>query len=177
MTWSNGILKLIESCCGGSARDLNNCGGVIGDECDVQGRYHAFYWTPKRGAQAMAAADGFSSAVAINDHGHAIVQTSTVAFIYSSGKLEALQLDPRYPSHPRSINDCDEIVGSFGPYADKDRAFRWDRTRGFRDLSEMIPPDSGWHLQSATALNDGGEIVGSGNHGDTDTGFLLVPSR
>jgi hypothetical protein len=89
-----------------------------------------------------------------------------------------LDLSSRYPSQPRAINNCDVIVGSFGPFADAERAFIWDKSRGFRDLNTGIASDSGWTLESANSINDHGEIVGRGDYkGQDDTGFLLIPER
>ena len=49
---------------------------------------------------------------------------------------------------------------------------------GDRDLNSYVAPDSGWTLESATSINDHGEIVGRGDYkGQDDTGFLLIPER
>jgi len=48
-------------------------------------------------------------------------------------------------------------------------------------MNSLIPSDSGWTLESATAINDRGEIVGRGDFHraaqghDDDRGFLLIP--
>jgi hypothetical protein len=86
-----------------------------------------------------------------------------------------LELSSQYPSQPRAINNCDVIVGSFGPFADSKRAFIWDKSGGFRDLNTRIASDSGRTLESANSINDHGEIVGRGDYkGQDDTGFLLI---
>jgi hypothetical protein len=70
------------------------------------------------------------------------------------------------------------LVGSFGPFADSERAFIWDKSGGFRDSNTRIASDSGWTLESATSINDHGEIVGRGDYkGQDNTGFLLIPQR
>ena len=43
------------------------------------------------------------------------------------------------------------------------------------DLNLLIPPDSGWILQSAAGINDAGQIVGNGLFGSEQTAFLLTP--
>jgi probable HAF family extracellular repeat protein len=43
------------------------------------------------------------------------------------------------------------------------------------DLNKLIPAGSGWVLQSATGLNDAGEIVGYGTYKGQLRGFLLTP--
>ena len=38
-----------------------------------------------------------------------------------------------------------------------------------------LPPDSGWVLMDATAVNDAGQIVGYGSFNGQIRGFLLDP--
>ena len=45
-------------------------------------------------------------------------------------------------------------------------------------MNSYVAPDSGWTLESATSINDHGEIAGRGDYkGQDDTGFLLIPKR
>jgi hypothetical protein len=101
-----------------------------------------------------------SSAIAINAHGHAVVRAFSEIFLYASGSLTHLDLSSQYPSQPHAINNCDVIGRSFGLFADAERAFIWDKSRGFRNLNTRIASDSGWTLESANSINDHGEIVG-----------------
>jgi hypothetical protein len=45
------------------------------------------------------------------------------------------------------------------------------------DLNDLVPPDSGWELWGAIAINDAGQIVGSGmrNGVEHQRAFLLTP--
>jgi probable HAF family extracellular repeat protein len=43
----------------------------------------------------------------------------------------------------------------------------------FLDLNSLLPPNSGWTLNGATAINDSGEIVGTGSHDGQARAFLL----
>ena len=176
--WIGTTIRSLGGCCGGSAKSVNNDGEVIGDVYDENGRYQAFLWTASRGLQPIGPPDRYSSAIAINAQGHVVVQAFSEVFLYAGGSLTHLDLSSRYPSQPRAINNCDVIVGSFGPFADAERAFIWDKSRGFRDLNTRIASDSGWTLESANSINDHGEIVGRGDYkGQDDTGFLLIPER
>jgi hypothetical protein len=176
VSWTNNVVRSLGGCCGGSAKSVNKNGEIVGDVYDASGRYQAFFWTPSRGLHPIGPADRYSSAIALNDQGHAVVQAFSEVFIYANEKLAPIKLSPQYPSQPRAMNNCDVVVGSFGPFADAERAFVWDRSRGFRDLNDVIAPASGWKLESAASINDRGEIVGRGDFkGDDDTGFLLVP--
>jgi hypothetical protein len=44
------------------------------------------------------------------------------------------------------------------------------------DLNNLIPPGSGWELVEATAINDAGQIAGSGRLGGKMRAFLLTPN-
>jgi uncharacterized membrane protein len=178
VSWTGNAIRSLGGCCGGSAKGVNKNGEAIGDVYDGNGRYQAFLWTVKSGLQAIGPSDRYSSAIAINAQGHVVVHAFSDVFLYAGGSLNRLDLSSRYPSQPRAINNCDVIVGSFGPFADAERAFIWDKSRGFRDLNAQIASDSGWKLESATSINDHGEIVGRGDYkGQDDTGFLLIPEH
>ncbi len=167
-------------CCGGTATTLNNHGQVAGQIYDDQGRYAAFLWDQAHGLQRIGPPNTFSSAVKINDSRHVVIQEFTRhgVFLYADGKLGILDLSPKFPSRPRAMNNCDAIVGSFGPFADIERAFVWDAARGFRDLNDLIPANSGWKLEAATGINNNGEIVGWGDYKHEDNaGFLLIPEN
>src|SRR5262249_34939074 len=69
------------------------------------------------------------------------------------------------------INASDQVVG----YSGQD-AFVYDTNRGMVDLNALIDPLSGWHLDNATAINDAGQIVGTGINSDGLThAILLMP--
>lgn len=178
VSWNKNTMRSLGDCCGGSAKGINKNGDVIGDVYDENGRYQAFLWNAHRGIQRIGPLDRYSSAIAITAQGHVVVQAFSEVFLLAGGNLVRLELSSRYPSQPRAINNCDVIVGSFGPFADAERAFIWEKTRSFRDLNTHIASDSGWKLESATSINDHGEIVGRGDYkGQDDTGFLLIPER
>jgi len=178
VSWSKKTLQALGGCCGGAAKGVNNRGDVIGDVYDEAGRYHAFLRNANRGMQTIGPPDRYSSAIALNQHGHVVLTAFPDVFLYSGGSLARLELSPQYPSQPRAINDCDVVVGSFGPFADAERAFIWEKSWGFLDLNANIPSNSGWKLESATSINNHGEIVGRADYnGRDDTGFLLIPDR
>lgn len=75
-----------------------------------------------------------------------------------------------------SINNFGQIVG----YSDT-------QTQGLehafvvingtmRDLNWYIPANSGWVLETATSINDQGQIVGNGHHNGVRAGYLLTPN-
>jgi probable HAF family extracellular repeat protein len=174
--WSGKNFRPIPACCGGTAKSINALGQVVGDAYDDEGRYYAFQWTEKSPIERIGPPDRYSSAIAINNRGHVVIQAFPGVFLYS-GSLLRLTLAPKYPSQARALNDCDAIVGSFGPFADADRAFAWDKSLGFQDLNTRISSDAGWKLEAATGINNRGVIVGYGDaKGVDDAGFMLEPS-
>jgi uncharacterized membrane protein len=177
VVWSGNFIRLLGSCCGGSTKSINDNGDAIGDAYDADGRYYAYLWTGASGLKRIGPPDRYSSAIAINNVGRVVIQAVPSVFLYSAGASVRLSLSPKYPSHPHALNDCDVIVGSFGPFSDADRAFVWEKTLGFQDLNTLIPPAAAWKLESATGINNRGEIVGKGAAtGSDDSGFLLTPA-
>lgn len=174
--WKKRRAISLGACCGGAAAGINGKGQVIGAMYDKQATYHAFLWDSSHGIQPIGPSKDYSSALAINQAGHVILQAFPYVLFYADGKTTRLDLSPRYRSEPRGLNDCDVIVGSFGPHSNALRAFVWDKPHGFGDLNDRVPPNTGWKLEAATSINNRGEIVGWGDYkGVEDSGFLLLP--
>jgi uncharacterized membrane protein len=175
--WAAGSVQRIPNCCGGSATGVDARTQVIGAAYDEQGRYYAYRWTASLGVERIGPAQGFSAAVVANERGEIVIQTFPGTLLYANGHATRVTLAPRYPSYAQAINDCSVIVGAFGAFSDAYRAFIWQSDIGFQDLNTRIPRDSGWTLESATGINDRGEIVGRGApDGEEDGGFLLLPT-
>jgi len=175
--WKQGKVVGLGACCGGRAIALNDHGAVAGEAYDKQGRYQAFVWGEKAGLRLIGPADTYSTAPAINEHGHVVVYAFTEgSSLYRDGALTRMELSQRWPSQPRAINNCDVVVGSFGSNSDESEAFLWDEKGGFRNLNDFVLKNSGWKLEVASSINERGEIVGWGDHsGEDDAGFLLIP--
>jgi probable HAF family extracellular repeat protein len=43
------------------------------------------------------------------------------------------------------------------------------------NLNNLLQPNSGWQLRSATGINNNGQIVGIGDFNGQRKGFLLTP--
>jgi probable HAF family extracellular repeat protein len=175
--WGNLIPISLGGCCGGTAVAINQNGQVIGKIYDQQGHYHAFLREKGGELQQVGPASDYSSAVLLNDAGDYLLQLFPGGLVfYHDGKPSHLMLAPKVPSHPRAMNSCTVIVGSFGIFPDYYRAFAWDVNHGFQDLNSLIPADSGWKLQEATSIDEHGDIVGWGElHREESVGFLLTP--
>jgi probable HAF family extracellular repeat protein len=80
-----------------------------------------------------------------------------------------------------AINNDNQIVGFLGcinPQTLQSYTVPavWDLAQGWQDLNTLIPPDSGWNLLGATAINDQGQIVGYGMNPESQShAYLLTP--
>jgi uncharacterized membrane protein len=176
--WIKKAARPLGGCCGGSAKGIDENGRLIADLYDDSGRYHAFLWTAGLGLQPLGQGDSYSSAIAINAHGDVLVRAGSQSYFYADGRLIPLSLSSEYPNHPHALNNHDVVVGSFGLSFDDDRAFIWDKSHGFQDLNSCIASNSGWKLESATSINDRGDIVGVGDYKNQENvGFLLIPDE
>ena len=120
-------------------------------------------------------------ASAINDAGQVVgfaetASGDTDAFLYTNGTMNDLgTLGGTIDSYPSSINDAGQVVGQSQTASKTDLAFLY--TNGaMTDLNNLLPPDSGWTPTDAAAINDAGQIVGTGVHNGEVHAFLLNPS-
>jgi probable HAF family extracellular repeat protein len=190
--WKNTVPHSLGLCCGGMLKAVNQRGDMVGDAYDDRGHYHAFRWSPESGQRDIDPADSYSSAVAINSAGHILLQVGSEAYLDDTGAavtsprgtspegtrhLQHLELSGKFYNSVQAMNDCDVVVGAYGPDSEHYRAFLWAPPTGFRDLNSLVPGDSGWHLQSAAAIDNQGAIAGSGELRGDDRGFLLIPQQ
>jgi probable HAF family extracellular repeat protein len=181
VVWRKQKALPLGGCCGGVAHAINNRGQVVGELNDKDGHYSAFVWDATHGLSSIAPSDTrMSTALAINDAGDVLLQSfmPNAVYLRQNGKLTAVHLSPEFASQPLALNNCNVIVGEFGAASDFYHAFLWDEKSGFRDLNQLITAAAGWTLESALDINDRGEIIGVGDHGnEQDAGFLLVPDQ
>jgi hypothetical protein len=92
-------------------------------------------------------------------------------FVYKNGVLTLTGWELRWPYYSKvghvdepwlsDVNNYDVAVGG-GIASNKWTALIWTETEGLLPLNALIPPDSGWRLASASAINDYGQITGEG---------------
>lgn len=76
------------------------------------------------------------------------------------------------------VNNQDQAVGISENKRGKDRAFIWDFESGIRELTTLIPKESGWQaLEAAVEINNSGCIVGLGKYYGAYHHFLLIPKN
>jgi probable HAF family extracellular repeat protein len=121
--------------------------------------------------------DNFSIAHAINEVGQIVGEADFKIALWENGELSILGRFGGYFANASDINDFGQVVGrsDISYETNEGHAFLWDRTSGLQDLNNLIPANSGWLLEVATAINNKGEIVGYGFINGQENAFLLTP--
>jgi hypothetical protein len=117
--WSNNVPHSIGLCCGGTLKAVNGHGEMIGDAYDDQGHYHAFSFSTVHGQRIIDPAEPYSSAVAINDVGHILLQVGREAYLDDTRHLQHVDLSGKFYNSVQAMNDCDVVVGGYGPASEK----------------------------------------------------------
>jgi probable HAF family extracellular repeat protein len=186
--WQNGVFTDLGTLGGrsASATGINNSGQIVGSSLNASGQNHAFVWQNGTMRDLGTLPGGaFSSAAAINDAG-AIAGSSddgnfvSHAVIFQNGVITDLGVPSDFTSSSaNALNLNGAVVGaaSAGSYRGVSHAFV-AQNGSITDLNRLIPGNSGpWVLQTATGVNDAGEIVGTATYNGTEErAFLLTPT-
>jgi probable HAF family extracellular repeat protein len=167
--------------------NLNNEGQIVGSS-NLTGDQTsaAFLWENGSIHKLRGSLGGdFTGAFALNDQGQAVGFGSLRgdgtfhATLWESVKritdLGVVGADAC--SYSAAINDKMQVVGVSSPGCDFDisRAFLWEDGSIF-DLNSLVPPASALYLQLTNAINDSGEIAGTGvDANGNEHAFLLIP--
>jgi probable HAF family extracellular repeat protein len=164
------------------ARGINDSGRVVGTSWNAtDGR--AFLWTSAAGFTDLGRLPGFIYALAsaINASGQVVGEASNDAgpidgFLWTpDGTMTDLGTLPGFLYlQPYAINASTAVVGEVSNNPASARAFIW-QNGVVTDLNTLIPAESGWVLNIATGINDGGQITGTGTIGGARHAFLLTP--
>ncbi|HEV8345576.1 MAG TPA: hypothetical protein VGQ16_03320 [Vicinamibacterales bacterium] len=101
-------------------------------------------------------------------------QKTTHAFRYANSTLTDLGTLGGASSEGLDVNGRGDVVGTSDTAGGGRHAFLW-RNGVLTDLNTLLPAGSGWLLQSASAISDGGQIVGTGTLNGVTRGYLLTP--
>ena len=161
------------------ATDINDNGQVVGYAQTSDGNSRdAFLYSNGTMTDLGALPTGSNPAAfkcSINASGQVVgTLPNGHAFLYSNGTRTDLGTVPGYSqSIPTDINDNGQVVGN----AEPDGYYPFLYSNGMMvDLNSLIDPASGWTLDSATAINDSGQIVGWGDNSlGQGHAFLLTP--
>lgn len=166
-----------------SATGINGSGQIVGNADS-----HAFLYVGGGPMQALGSLGGPNSfATAINNAGKIVggantgasPTSNTHAFLYTgTGPMQDLGTLGGQFSWATGINNSGQVVGASTSTGDpNNHAFLYDASKGaMHDLNNLVASSSGLTLQFANAINDKGQIVGSGTNGAGQThAFLLSP--
>ena len=163
------------------ANAINSFGTIVGQADDSSGLFHAVLlsggaWTD------LGVPPGYESgaAMAISDLGQ-VAGTfddgvgGSMAFLWTpSGQTVVLlgALAPGGNSRASGVNSSGLVVGTSG-----DTAFLYDAA-GMHDLNTLLAPtSSAWQLSETAAINDLGQIVGTGYLQGQQHALLLNPEQ
>jgi len=158
---------------------LNDRGDVLGSASTQGESPRVILWSRGRIAKLPASV---TSASALNNNGGVVGWAATKsgeshAFLWKGGKMTDLGTLKGGSSYANEINDAGQIVGSSQVSEALDfHAVVWDRGK-LHDLNTLIPAGSGWVLRDAVAVNNRGQVAGSGLHNGRRRAFLLTPVR
>ncbi len=187
--WSDGVMTSLAagtSFFATQARDINDAMQVVGYGIDISAipyGFRAFIWQ----GETMVSLPGVGGeAHAINERGQVVGRarplplSASQAVLWENGEIVQLGTLGGEWSGAWDINDHGQVVGwAQTAELDADRCpighgFLWENGQMF-DLNDRLPPDSGWELLDARAINNRGQIVGHGLLNGEQQGFLLTP--
>ena len=136
---TNGMRDLTPG--GGFAYGVNDNGLVVGSRYNGAG-YSAFIWNPANGSFVEPVV---GEAYAINNSGQVVGTGVSGAFLWSASQgVQTLGYLPGgYYGAAKAINSAGVVVGQSNDANGLRRAFIWDATNGMRDLSALLPANSG----------------------------------
>ncbi|MCP4580673.1 MAG: DUF3466 family protein [candidate division Zixibacteria bacterium] len=104
--------------------------------------------------------------------------TVTVPCLWDDGEIIELELPPGYARGVTTgLNNNGQVIGwmKTSLSGGNSRAFIWEDSV-LTNLNSLIPPGSGWVIETASEITDDGKIVGTGEAPNGEThGYMLIP--
>jgi probable HAF family extracellular repeat protein len=166
---------------------INNSGMIAGESDVVEAgvtNVHAFVYSGGIMGDLGTLGGNYSSAKGINDSGVIVGEAEALiagvtylhAFTYNGNSLNDLGTLGGSTSSASAINSSGAVVGYATDINEVANAFLFDGS-SMINLTTLIPPGSAFtNLASADAINDAGQIAGSGYLADGEYhAYLLTP--
>jgi probable HAF family extracellular repeat protein len=190
--WANGQMQDLGTLGGSNsaAYAVNDAGQVFGSSDLAGDQYqHAFVWANSKMQDLGTLAGNFSYANNGNAGGQIVGSATDAdnldehAVLWSNGQIQDLGTLGGTNSIALALNTSGQVVGNSGtiaellagPGAAVQHAFVWDGGT-MTDLNSLLPAGSGWLVFAAFAINDAGQIVGSGVSNGQERACLLTPA-
>jgi probable HAF family extracellular repeat protein len=154
---------------------FNNRGQVAGlSDLSGDSTFHPFLWTKPGPMQDLGTFGGNNGQASwINDRGEVVGKADLPgsqthdAFLWKNSLIDLGTLPGDSCSNAYSVNSRDQVVGTsedqqLCSIPTGERAFLWENGGPMVDLNTLIPAGSSLELTFAFAINDRGEIVGTG---------------
>ncbi len=186
--WVNNHATILSTA--GDAYAINNATPPVivgGSSMAGNTGWHATRWIDGVAQDLGTLGGTFSEALGVNDTGLVVGRSTlagnavTHATLWRAGTIVDLGALDGTGSVANGVNAAGQIVGTFSRSGAKDHAVLWNGTTAV-DLNTVLAanPD-GWELNTATAINDKGVIVGTMSKtslpAPTTLGYMLVPSQ
>jgi len=167
------------------AYDVNQSMQVVGEAYNSAGtRFTAVLWSKNAGWRNLGTLPGGQDSISdwINNPGVAVGAAYTSQYpngvaVYwdTSYSIHSLGTLPGgTQSYAGGENDRGDIVGESTVSGGALHACVW-KNGIVKDLNDLIPPNSGWALNHASAINRTGQISGFGTINGATHGFILTP--
>jgi probable HAF family extracellular repeat protein len=179
----NGTMMALPMDLGGDsvARGVNQQNDIVGYACTAGNTSCRPFLYSSGVTTLLGPANRNGVANRINSNGDVVgslftatATTNTRAFVYRNGVLTELATLGGASSDARGLNEHGDIVGTAQNAAGQPRAVLW-RNGQIIDLNTLIPSGTGWVLESAAGISDGGQIAGYGTLNGRRRAFLLTP--
>ena len=167
------------------ATAINDAAQVVGYSNPPYGNapYHAFIYSNGIMTDLGTLGGAASYARGINDLGQVAGGASTTAagnfhaFLFSNGTMTDLGTLGGSFSIANGINNSGQVVGESTMSSSSGAGAAFLYSSGVMyNLNSLVPTGSGLVLETATAINSNGDIVGYGEYNYQFEAFLLTPS-
>jgi probable HAF family extracellular repeat protein len=181
--WQNGgitDLGVLSGDTTSSAHTINDLGQVFGSsfKYDTSNSIQSIFRWQNGVMTNLGNTDPNALINSVSDQGLAVGELyegqNHSAFLWQNGTTTHLSSLGGTLSSAYDINEAGTVVGYSETNNGSGTAFMWRNGQIF-NLNDLLQPNSGWTLFSATGINNNGQIVGIGDFNGQRKGFLLTP--